>query len=230
MQFPGSIKFKENFGHKFRFGILMMLVIFFGVLIDINFSMIKETKEYIFAAVENVPSKTVALILGARVYSDERMSSILFDRVQTGLELYKSGRVKKLLLSGDHGTKNYDEVNTMKEYLLDKGVPAEDIFLDHAGFDTYDSFYRAKEIFGVYDVTVVTQAFHLPRAVYIGRALGMEVIGVVADKQKYLSEFTNNAREILARVKAFGVVHLNLRPKFLGQKIPITGDSKLSWD
>ncbi len=230
MQFPGSIKFKENFGHKFQFGILMMLVIFFGVLIDINFSMIKETKEYIFAAVENVPSKTVALILGARVYSDERMSSILFDRVQTGLELYKSGRVKKLLLSGDHGTKNYDEVNTMKEYLLDKGVPAEDIFLDHAGFDTYDSFYRAKEIFGVYDVTVVTQAFHLPRAVYIGRALGMEVIGVVADKQKYLSEFTNNAREILARVKAFGVVHLNLRPKFLGQKIPITGDSKLSWD
>ncbi|MCK4799462.1 YdcF family protein, partial [Candidatus Parcubacteria bacterium] len=126
--------------------------------------------------------------------------------------------------------KNYDEVNTAKDYLLDKGVKSEDIFLDHAGFDTYDSLYRAREIFEVSSVIVVTQNFHLPRAVYIGRKLDLEIYGFSADKHLYANVDYNESREIFSKVKAFFDVSFHAKPKFLGEKIPISGDSKKSWD
>jgi SanA protein len=179
---------------------------------------------------EDVPNAQVALILGAKVYNDGRLSHMMQDRADSGLELYKAGKVQKILMSGDHGTKTYDEVNTVKDYLLERGVAPEDLFLDHAGFDTYDSLYRARDIFGVRSLVVVTQKFHLPRAVYIGRSLGLEVYGYAADKRPYQGMFWNETREVFARAKAFLAVSLGIKPKFLGEKIPIEGDSQLSRD
>lgn len=183
-----------------------------------------------YAELEDIPEAEAALILGAKVYSDGRLSSIMKDRADSGLELYKSGKVKKLLVSGDHGTKKYDEVNAVKDYLLARGVRADDLFLDHAGFDTYDSLYRARDIFQVKSVTVVTQKFHLPRALYIGKSLNLEVYGYIADKQDYQGMIWNELRECVARSKAVVDVVTGAKPKFLGEPIPIEGGSRLSWD
>jgi len=186
--------------------------------------------DYLYEDLNDVPKAQVALILGAKVFDDGRLSMMMQDRADSALELYESGKVGKLIMSGDHGTKTYDEVNTVKDYLLEKGVNPEDLFLDHAGFDTYDSLYRARDIFGVKSLIVVTQKFHLPRAVYIGRSLGMEAYGYVADRREYLGMFRNELRESLARSKALLDVVSGAKPKFLGEMIPIEGDSRLSWD
>jgi len=134
------------------------------------------------------------------------------------------------LISGDHGTSEYDEVNTIKDYLIEHGIDGADIFTDHAGFDTYDSIYRAKDIFEVESMIIVTQEFHLPRAIYIANALNIENIGAVADKRDYRDKERNQMRESIARVKAFLNINLKAKPKFLGGKIPITGESSNSWD
>ena len=186
--------------------------------------------KFLYSDVKETPVRQVALVLGARVYSDGRMSDIVLDRVSSALSLYKAGKVEKILVSGDHGQEEYDEVNTMKGYFLRNGVPGEDIFLDHAGFDTYDSVYRAQEIFGVSSVIVVTQRFHLPRAVYIARAKGMDAVGFVADRQEYLAARYNEVREFLARMKSFSDVFFSASPQFLGEKISINGDGRESWD
>lgn len=178
----------------------------------------------------DLPETKVVLILGAKVYSQGSMSGMLQDRVETAIDLYQSNQVEKILVSGDHGQDNYDEVNAVKKYLLEKGVSRSDIFLDHAGFDTYDSLYRAKEIFQVRSLIISTQNFHLPRAVYIGRELGVETYGISADRHLYTNVNYNEFREIFSKVKAFLDVNLNAKPKFLGEKIPISGDSEKSWD
>ncbi|MGN0554729.1 MAG: vancomycin high temperature exclusion protein, partial [Candidatus Fimenecus sp.] len=133
---------------------------------------------------------------------------------------------------GDHGKENYDEVNHMKQYCVDKGIDPDIIFLDHAGFSTYESMYRAKEIFGVKKMIVVTQGYHLYRAVYIARALGVEAYGVAADLQDYalVTDIKNNLRESLARVKDFGTCLVKPEPTYLGDTIPIDGSAKLSDD
>ncbi len=230
MKFTKIKNWLKKIDHRFWFFVLFAMMLIFAVGIDINFSMFQQTGAYIYSDLGKVPAKPVVMVLGAKVYTDDKMSSILLDRVQTALEIYKAGKAQKILLSGDHGTKTYDEVNTMKDYLLDHGVLAQDIFLDHAGFDTYDSFYRARDVFEVKSMIVVTQAFHMSRAVYIGNSLGVDTVGFVADKQRYQSEFMNNFRESFARVKAFFDVKFHALPKFLGPKIPITGDSGPSWD
>lgn len=206
-----------------------VIVGFFSAL-AINWHILNTSSSFVFEANENIASKQTVLILGARVYNDGRMSDILKDRVLTALELYNTKKVEKFLVSGDHGRIGYDEVNTIKAYLLENGVKPEDIFLDHAGFDTYDSIYRAKEIFQVKSLIIVTQRFHLPRAVYIAKSLHVDAIGVIADRHIYIMENYNQLRESLARVKAFVDVTIHSKPKFLGKPIPITGDSKLSWD
>ncbi len=196
----------------------------------INFYVYQIGKNRIIPALEQLPQTQAVLILGSRVYENGNMSAILKDRVDTGLLVYQKGKASKILISGDHGRTTYDEVNTIKDYLLAHGVPAEDIFLDHAGFDTYDSLYRAKAIFKVKSLIIITQQFHLPRALYLGHALGLEVYGFASDLQLYQSDLYNNLREIPARTKAFLDINLNSSPKFLGPTIPIDGDSKLSWD
>jgi len=195
----------------------------------INNYIINFSEQYIINNIEDVPNTDVVIILGAKV-SGNTLSHILLDRTETAIELYNTHKVNKILISGDHGQEDYDEVNAVKDYLLDSDIPSEDIFIDHAGFDTYDSMYRAQYIFGVNSVIISTQNFHLYRAIYIARELGIDAYGLPADKRPYGNEITNNIRESLARIKAWVDVTFNSKPKFLGEKIPITGNSQDSWD
>lgn len=171
------------------------------------------------------------LVLGSSVYGNT-LGPTVENRVLTGLALYESGASDRLLMSGDHGEKDYDEVNSMKQYCVDKGVEANVIFLDHAGFSTYDSMYRARDIFGVRKVIIVTQGYHLYRAIYIARALGMEAYGVAADgpDHSFLSDLRNQVRESLARVKDFVICIIEPEPTYLGEAIPISGSAELSDD
>ena len=171
-----------------------------------------------------------ALVLGALVFPDGSVSMMVQDRLETAYSLYTAGTVKKILITGDHGRVDYDEVNAMRRYLERKGVPPEDIFMDHAGFDTYDSMYRARDVFQAREVIVVTQRFHLPRALWIAGRLGLDAQGVVADRHRYYGEQYYEVREMAARLKAFGEVTIRRKPVYLGPVIPIYGDGRLTHD
>jgi vancomycin permeability regulator SanA len=172
------------------------------------------------------------LILGAHVYSNGMVSIMLKDRLLTGLELYHKGKAAKILVSGDHGKRNYDEVNTMKNFLIARGVKNEDIFMDHAGFSTYESLYRARDIFQAKKLIVVTQQYHLMRSLFIAHQLGLEAQGVSADKQNYGSVMVKyNLREMAARNKDFLTAQIfRPKPKYLGEAIPVSGDGRLTND
>jgi len=179
------------------------------------------------AGPDQAPTAEVAIILGAKVWGDGTPSNMLQDRLLTGIELYRQGKVKKLLLSGDHARATYDEVNAMRTFVLDRGVPPEDVFMDHAGFSTYDTMYRARDVFQVRDALVVTQGFHLDRAVYTARALGLNATGVPADLRVYQNAGRFAVRDWLARCKALLQLHiLRSSPRFLGPPIPIGGDGR----
>lgn len=165
-----------------------------------------------------------ALIPGAAVFPSGALSPIFLDRVDAALSLYEAKKVKKILVSGDNSTVTHNEVNPVRLYLLDHGVLDQDIFLDHAGFDTYSSMYRARDIFGVTSMLITTQSFHLPRAVFIARTLGVDARGMRADVGTVL--FRNYLREILANEKAVLNLFFHTKPKYLGEKIPITGDGR----
>ena len=206
---------------------LILLVAFLNVI------MILSSGRNIISAGSETPFAPVAIIFGAKTYSLQQMSPMLEDRVITGIELYKAGKVKKLLFSGDHGSVEYDEVNAMRLRALEEGVQPEDIFLDHAGFDTFDTLYRAKQIFQVDSALLVTQSFHLPRAIFIGQELGITVYGISADQRPYTNDtmLRSEIREFFSRVKAFlDTKILHSVPKYLGAPIPITGDGRASWD
>jgi SanA protein len=172
----------------------------------------------------------VVIVLGALVFPGGGVSEMVADRLETAYTLYAAGKAKKILITGDHGTLAYDEVNTMRRYLERKGVPTGDIFMDHAGFDTYNSMYRARDVFQVDAAIIVTQQFHLPRAVYIARKLGLEVQGVAADRHVYRDAKYYELREMAARLKAFGEVVSGKQPVYLGPIIPITGDGRTTHD
>lgn len=174
--------------------------------------------------------KQAALVLGARVYSDGSLSGIFQDRVDRAISLYRNNKVEKILVSGDHGQDNYDEVNAAKDYLLEENIKEEDIFLDHAGFDTYDSLYRAKEVFDANSLIIVTQDFHLERALYIANKLDINSCGVSADLHRYYGENKRQAREVLAKVKAWFDITFNSSPVYLGKQIPLSGSGLDSWD
>lgn len=166
------------------------------------------------------------LVLGAKVKPSGDLSLVLQDRCEVGVAAYKMGAAPKLLLSGDHGTQGYDEVSAMQDYAEGHGVPSEDIFLDHAGFSTYDSVVRAKEVFGAEKVLIVTQPFHLSRAVYIARSIGLDAYGMGSDLRNYGPRSTvfNEVREIAARAKDSLYVNLlKPAPKYLGDPIDLGG-------
>ena len=169
------------------------------------------------------------IVLGCRV-NGETPSPMLSDRLTRGVELYDMSAAPKLLMSGDHGRVSYDEVNAMKQFAIDKGVPSEDVFMDHAGFSTYETMYRAKEVFAAKRVIIVTQKYHLYRAVYIAEQLGIEAYGVDSDLQSYIKQPYYNAREILARDKDFVKVIFKPKPTYLGEVIPISGSGDLTND
>ena len=164
------------------------------------------------------------LVLGARVWDNGQPSGILKDRILTGVELYQSGASDRLLMSGDHGQEDYDEVNAMKDYAVELGVAPEVIFMDHAGFSTYESLYRARDIFQTRTLIIVSQQYHLYRALYVARALGLTAYGVSADLGDYAGMPRFEAREILARMKDFVYAIFQPLPTYLGDVIPITGD------
>jgi SanA protein len=203
--------------------VVVLAISFTGVNLYIR----SEGHRHTAASVEQAPNAQVAIVLGARVYPDGSPSPMLADRLDTAVQLYKLGKVNKLLLSGDHGQTHYDETNSMRRYVLARGVPAEDIFMDHAGFSTYDSMYRARDVFKVKDALVVTQGFHLDRAVYTARKLGLDATGVSADLHPYDTQLQATVRDWLARCKAF--FDLNAThplPRYLGPVIPIDGDGR----
>ena len=147
-----------------------------------------------------------------------------------GIKLYKTGKIKKLILSGEHSSKYYDEVNVMREYAVAHGVNENDIFLDHAGFSTYDSLFRARDVFGVKSMIIITNTFHLPRALYIANELGINAVGVSSDLRKYIGENYNNIREFFANIKANFDLIFKAQPKYLGPKIDIQGSGLVTHD
>ena len=190
--------------------------------ISLSAYMVKTTEKSIFTA-ETFKSEKKAdciLILGAGV-KDGKPKPMLRDRLLTGIELYKSGAADKIIMSGDHGRADYDEVNVMRAFALEQGVRAEDIFLDHAGFSTYDSLYRARDVFLAERIVIITQEYHLSRALYLADALGLEAWGVAAAPRNDAGQIMRDAREILARDKAILWAILQPEPKFLGDPIPL---------
>lgn len=182
-------------------------------------------------AVDSVSGEwQVVIVPGASVLRSGQPSDVLADRLLTALEVYKAGKAEKFLLSGDNGQAGYNEVASMRDYLLERDVPGEDIFLDHAGFDTYDTLYRAKAIFGVSSAVIVTQKFHLPRALFIADALHISAIGVIADRQPYVKALIFSAREWPARFKALLDVIFKSKPAYLGDPIDLSGDGRSTWD
>ncbi|MBQ6263391.1 MAG: YdcF family protein [Clostridia bacterium] len=170
------------------------------------------------------------LVLGCSVKIDHTLSDMLADRLRRGVELYENGAAPKLLMSGDHGTDVYDEVNAMKDYATENGVPSSDVFMDHAGFSTYESVYRAKEIFSAKKVIIVTQEYHLYRALFIAEKLGLEAYGVASDYHTYGGQESRELREILARCKDFASAFFKPKPTYLGDKIPLDGDGNITND
>lgn len=155
---------------------------------------------------------------------------MLQDRLDTAITLYKDGKSNKILMTGDHGRKEYDEVNIMKKYAIDNDIPSEDIFMDHAGFSTYESIYRAKEIFKAKKVVIVTQKYHLYRALFIANNLGLEAYGINADPRMYVGQTKREIREILARNKDFVTSLIKPKPTYLGDEIPINGNGNITND
>ena len=170
------------------------------------------------------------LVLGCGVRSDGSPSDMLHDRLRRSVELFDLGAAPKLLMTGDHGRENYDEVYAMKRFAVDAGIASENVFMDHAGFSTYESMYRARDIFQAKKVVIVTQEYHLYRAVFIAESLGLEAYGVASDYRGYTGQTKREVREILARVKDFGTSLLQPKPTYLGSAIPIWGDGNTTND
>lgn len=170
------------------------------------------------------------LVLGAGVRPDGSPSLMLAERVDAGLSLWRAGAADKLLMSGDHGRADYDEVNVMKDRATAAGVPSSAVFMDHAGFSTYDSLYRAKAVFAASKVVIVTQRYHLYRALYIADRLGLEAVGVPCDTRTYAGQTYRDLREVLARDKDALKCLFRPKPTYLGEVIPVSGSGDATND
>ena len=210
---------------------LALLVLIYALIV--NAYMVGSTESKILTAEESADLSDVdcILVLGAGVHGTT-LSHMLEDRVKTGIRLYELGSAPKILMSGDHGQDDYDEVNAMKNYAKEKGVPSEDIFMDHAGFSTYESMYRARDIFGCKKIIIISQKYHLHRAIYVAEYLGLEAYGVDSQLRPYAvdTNIYNTIREFLARNKEFIYVRLNPEPTYLGEAIPISGNGDITND
>ncbi len=211
--------------------VLLVLALTAGVITAaVNVGMMARERGNVFGDAEAAAaagnSWDCILILGAGVRKDGTPSHMLEDRLKTGIALYQAGLAPKLLMSGDHGREDYDEVNTMRAYALEAGVPSEDIFMDHAGFSTYESLYRARDVFQCRSVLIVTQEYHLYRALYVAESLGLTAGGVSADLRPYAGQWMREVREVVARGKDFWYTVFKPLPKYLGEAIPITGSGE----
>jgi SanA protein len=182
------------------------------------------------SVIADVPRTEVAIVPGALVQPNGKMSGMLGDRVRQAARLWHAGKVQKILVSGDHGQWSYDEPDTMRKALVRRGVTPRDIFEDHAGFDTWQTMVRARSIFGVDRAVVVTQGFHMPRALFLAEQAGIDATGLTSDLHSYgYQGEKSDVREVLSRVKAIYDVTLDT-PAMAGPKIPIaTSDGRESW-
>lgn len=201
--------------------LLLVLAVSVWTIIHIR----TEAGDYLYVNTDAVPPAKVAIIFGASVHQNT-LSSVLEDRVQTGIELYQKGKVRKLLMSGDNRFRSYNEPVAMRRYAVSNGVPVQDIVLDYAGRNTYDSCYRAKAIFGVDSAVLVTQTYHLPRALYTARALGIDAVGVSADHHTYPGQAYYSLREQFALLYGWVKVHVTKPVPILGSPLPIDLETK----
>ena len=197
-------------------GVLIGIAIIGWIALVVIISRIAAPNTYY--SVDSVPSESVAVVFGALVTPAGQLSPILKDRVDGGIALYKAGKVSHLLMTGDNSTVHYNEVAAMQTYALSQGVPQSAITLDYAGFDTHDSCYRAQAIFGVTKAILVTQKYHMPRAMYLCRSLGIHATGYALDDfNKYPDlRVSYTAREYVADIKAWWQIFTHAKPKFLG--------------
>ena len=211
--------------------VVIVLIIMILIVLAINFYVKLSTKKQIIENNDysNLEDIDCIIILGAGIWGD-KPSPMLEDRLLEGISLYENNVSKKIIMSGDHGRKEYDEVNIMKKFAIEKGVPSENIFMDHAGFSSYESIYRAKEIFGANKIVIVTQKYHLYRALYIANQLGIEAYGVGADPRQYVGATYRELREILARNKDFVKCIFKPEPTYLGDTIPVSGNGDVTND
>jgi SanA protein len=214
-----------------RGGFLTLIFLTAVLSLSINGCIACSARDYVYRNLDDVPAKTAVMVLGSQTRGTS-LSPVLRDRVDAGIAAVQAGKGKKLLLSGDHGELYYDEVNAMRLYVLaNSKIAAEDIFMDHAGFKTYDSMYRARDVFEVKDLVIITQEFHVGRAVYLARSLGLDAVGYAVNQDRFAKRSVRywQSREFLAGVKAFFLVISGAKPRYLGTKIPITGDGRATW-
>lgn len=214
-----------------KYGGIFLIIIVVLILIPlvVNFYVKLSTKNQIMENdnSSNLEDIDCIIVLGAGIWGD-KPSYMLEDRLLEAINLYKNNVSSKIIMSGDHGREEYDEVSIMKNYAIEKGIPSEDIFMDHAGFSTYDSIYRAKDIFKAKKVVIVTQKYHLYRALYIANQLGLEAYGIGADPRQYKGATYREIREILARNKDLIKCIFKPKPTYLGESIPISGNGDIT--
>ncbi|GAA3778931.1 SanA/YdcF family protein [Flavobacterium ginsengiterrae] len=206
-----------------------LIIIGLIAVISVNYYVKSSTKTKIYYSIKKFPKNDVGIIFGAGINGNQP-SKYLKDRLDAGILLYKAKRINKILLSGDNGRDEYDELTVMKNYCYSHGVDTTKIFVDYAGFDTYSTMYRAKHIFKIKRATLISQEYHLNRAIYIGNQMGIKSAGYSANQGEYLGYKYVCFREYLSIFKSFFDVLRNREPKFLGTEININGDSNYSKD
>ena len=209
--------------------ISILIVITIVLIINYYVKFLSKKKIITEKEAEKLEDIDCILVLGAGIWGD-KPSPMLEDRLKTSISLYKNNVSNKIIMSGDHSKVDYDEVNVMKKFAIDKDVASENIFMDHAGFSTYESIYRAKEIFKAKKIIIVTQKYHLYRALYIANKLGIEAYGVASDPRKYAGQAYRELREILARDKDFIKCIIKPEPTYLGDTIPVSGNGNTTND
>lgn len=212
--------------------LICVLLTAVAMVCGVNFFVKNRSAAYLITPdkAESISDVDCILVLGCKVKEDGTPSDMLRDRLTRAIELYKVGVSPKLLMSGDHGRKEYDELAIMKQYAIDAGVPSSDIFMDHAGFSTYESMYRAKEIFKANKIIIVTQEYHLYRALYLAREFEIEAFGVASDYQRYWGQAKRDFREVFARCKDFATTIFRPMPTYLGEVIPVSGNGNATND
>lgn len=212
---------------------VLLIAAILGIGVYLLSLYVKKSTDPLIISAEDAAQKSgidCIIVLGAGVRNDGTPSHMLEDRLLTAISLYENGAAPKIIMSGDHGTKDYDEVNVMKTFAIAHGVPSEDIFMDHAGFSTYESMYRARDIFEVKTAIIVTQKYHLHRALYLAKGLSLDTYGVPADLRTYRAQTYREAREVLARAKDFFYAIFKPKPTYLGDVIPVSGNGNLTND
>ena len=212
---------------KYLKPILYLFILGLISIIAVNVYVKSSTKKQISYSLKRFPKNDVGIIFGAGINGNQP-SKYLKDRLDAGILLYKAKRINKILLSGDNGRQEYDELTVMKNYCFSHGVDTTKIFIDYAGFDTYSTMYRAKHIFKIKKATLISQEYHLNRAIYIGQKLGIKSVGYSANKGEYLGYKYVTFREYLSIFKSFFDVLRNREPRFSGNPININGPSNYS--